>query len=66
MLANVPTDRLRRKNEALANEIFGRGRRSSLPNTGNRRLGSGPSFASRVGIAKVCISRNIKGSRRKY
>lgn len=48
-------DRLRRKNEALAQEIFGKGRRSSTPSNsnGNRKPGPGPSLASRIGIAKV-------------
>ena len=48
----------------MAQEIFGRGRRASTPNNGNRKLGSGPSLASRVGIAKVRYqaSRNAKCS----
>lgn len=51
----IPRDRQRRKNEALANEIFGRGRRASIPSNGNRKLGLGSSLASRVGIAKVRV-----------
>ena len=51
---NVP-DRQRRKNEALAQEIFSKSRRSSAQGAGviNRKPGTGPSLASRVGIAKV-------------
>ena len=54
-------DRLRRKNEELANEIFGRGRKQKSNGNSLRNFGSGPSLASRVGIAKVAcstISRN--------
>ena len=49
------TDRQRRRNEALANEIFGKGRRASAPGpgVGNRKTPSGPSLASRIGVAKV-------------
>ena len=48
-------DRLRRKNEALANEIFGKRRRASTPTPGGKRKpGTGPSLASRVGVTKVC------------
>jgi hypothetical protein len=48
-------DRQRRKNEALAQEIFSKGRRSSAPGAGviHRKPGTGPSLASRVGVAKV-------------
>ena len=48
-------DRQRRKNEALANEIFGKGRRASAPGSGlgSRKTPSGPSLASRIGVAKV-------------
>ena len=45
-------DRQRKKNEALAEEIFGRGRKSATGN--NVRKPPAPSLASRVGIAKVC------------
>ncbi|MCJ1401543.1 hypothetical protein MMC11_004759 [Xylographa trunciseda] len=52
----IQADRLRRKNEALANEIFGKGRRASTPAaTGKRKQGTGPSLASRVGITKPLI-----------
>lgn len=47
------TDRQRKKNEALASEIFGRGRKHATTNSSSRKIGSGPSLASRVGIAKV-------------
>lgn len=50
-------DRLKRKNEELANEIFGRGRKEKSNGNGMRNFGSGPSLASRVGIAKVSCSR---------
>ena len=56
-------DRLRRKNEALAQEIFGKGRRSSTPANGIRKLGPGASLASRVGIAKVRMSLNYNYQR---
>ena len=54
-------DRQRRKNEALAQEIFGRGRRATGPGAaqGPRKLGTGPSLASRVGIAKVQSNFNV-------
>jgi hypothetical protein len=53
--SNVLVDRQRRKNEALAQEIFSKNRRSSAPGAGlnNRKPGTGPSLASRVGVAKV-------------
>lgn len=46
-------DRQRRKNEALAQQIFGKNRRASTPSDGVRKAGTGPSLASRVGIVKV-------------
>jgi hypothetical protein len=54
-VTNPITDRQRRKNEALAEEIFSKNRRSSAPGSGinNRKPGSGPSLASRIGISKV-------------
>jgi hypothetical protein len=60
-LTPLPLDRQRRKNEALAQEIFGRGRRASGPAAGQgpRKPGTGPSLASRVGIAKVCRYLNV-------
>lgn len=47
------TDRQRRKNEALAQQIFGKNRRASTPSNGVRKPGTGQSLASRVGITKV-------------
>lgn len=48
-------DRLRRKNEALANEILGKGRKASnSAGVGKRKAGAGASLASRVGVTKVC------------
>lgn len=46
-------DRKRRKNEELAEEIFGRGRKANPTGPSSRKLGAGPSLASRAGIAKV-------------
>ncbi|MCJ1383403.1 hypothetical protein MMC17_006517 [Xylographa soralifera] len=48
----IQADRLRRKNEALANEIFGKGRRASTPATTGKRKPGIPSLASRVGVTK--------------
>ncbi|KFX99404.1 hypothetical protein O988_03883 [Pseudogymnoascus sp. VKM F-3808] len=48
----IQTDRTRRKNEALADDIFNRGRRQSAPGAALRKPGTGPSLASRVGISK--------------
>jgi hypothetical protein len=47
------TDRQRRKNEALANEIFGRGRKPKPTSIDNRKFNTKSTFASRVGVAKV-------------
>ncbi|KAH8821611.1 hypothetical protein F5884DRAFT_768465 [Xylogone sp. PMI_703] len=61
--AIINADRQRRKYEALAEEIFNRGRRSSAPSAlKSRKLGAGPSLASRVGIAKKTISASPKPS----
>ncbi|MCJ1289457.1 hypothetical protein MMC34_000989 [Xylographa carneopallida] len=49
----IQADRLRRKNEALANEIFGKGRRASTASTTGKRKPGIPSLASRVGITKL-------------
>jgi hypothetical protein len=51
-------DRKRRKNEALAREIFSSSRKSSLPGTGSRKVlnGSKGSLASRAGVIKVDTS----------
>ena len=51
----MEADRLRRKNEELANEIFGRGRKEKTGQSVSRKPGTGPSLASRVGIAKVLM-----------
>ncbi|KAA6412908.1 MAG: hypothetical protein FRX48_03901 [Lasallia pustulata] len=52
--AIIQADRQRRKNEALAKEIFGKGRRPTTPaNAGNRSNATAPSLASRVGVAKA-------------
>ncbi|KAL9622309.1 MAG: hypothetical protein Q9160_003320 [Pyrenula sp. 1 TL-2023] len=47
----IQADRERRKNEALASEIFGAGRRSSAPGVPNgpRKATQTPSLASRIG-----------------
>ncbi|KAI9872604.1 MAG: hypothetical protein M1830_001421 [Pleopsidium flavum] len=60
----IKADRQRRKNEALANEIFGKGRRASAPGSGirNRKAPSGPSLASRIGIAKRSTSTASKST----
>ncbi|RDW70083.1 hypothetical protein BP5796_08480 [Coleophoma crateriformis] len=61
--AIINQDRQRRKNEALAQEIFGKGRRSSAPGAGminNRKPGTGPSLASRIGIQKRSVSTSTK------
>ncbi|MCJ1472739.1 hypothetical protein MMC13_001388 [Lambiella insularis] len=50
----IQADRLRRKHEALANEIFSRGRKPNSPALNSKRKpGTGPSLASRVGVAKA-------------
>lgn len=50
----IQADRLRRKNEALANEIFGKGRIASTQSNGNRKSGfNKTNIASRGGIAKA-------------
>ncbi|RFU35850.1 hypothetical protein B7463_g499, partial [Scytalidium lignicola] len=65
--AIINADRQRRKNEALAQEIFGKGRRSSASGAGmlnNRKPGAGPSLASRVGIAKRAVSAMPRSSQK--
>lgn len=54
-VANLLTDRQRRKNEALAQQIFSKNRRASAPGAGiaSRKPGTGASLASRVGVTKV-------------
>jgi hypothetical protein len=65
-LTRLPLDRQRRKNEALAQEIFGRGRHASGPAAGQgpRKPGTGPSLASRVGITKVQANGNVSLTKR--
>jgi hypothetical protein len=60
-LTRLSQDRQRRKNESLAQEIFGRGRLASglAAGQGPRKPGTGPSLASRVGIAKVQDNLNV-------
>ena len=56
--------RQRKKNEALANEIFGKGRRASTPAVGGRFIpGTGRSLASRVGITKVLSLQRLQEER---
>ncbi|KAH8598310.1 hypothetical protein B0O99DRAFT_58870 [Bisporella sp. PMI_857] len=56
----IHADRERRKASSLAQEILGKGRRSSAPGAGvsvaNRKPGTGPSLASRIGVAKRIAS----------
>jgi hypothetical protein len=50
------SDRQKRKNEALANEILGKNRRASAPGAGvvsKKQTAASGSLASRIGIAKV-------------
>jgi hypothetical protein len=49
--------RQKRKNEQLAQDIFGKNRRQSAPAAGNIKKGPiGGSLASRVGVTKVCLA----------
>ncbi|KAL8861491.1 MAG: hypothetical protein Q9178_002015, partial [Gyalolechia marmorata] len=54
-LAN-DSDRQKRRNEVLANELLGKGRRASTPTDGLRKSGSGGGLASRIGITKRSVS----------
>lgn len=48
----ISAERQRKKLQADANAIFGKGRRSSAPGAGGiRKPGAGPSIASRIGTA---------------
>lgn len=60
--AMITADRQRRKNQALATEVFGKKRRSSAPGAGTniRKPGMGPSLASRVGVTKRTVSTSTK------
>jgi hypothetical protein len=58
IVADIFSDRARRKNEAVAKEIFGKNRRSGAPGAAavtSRKTGPAPSLASRIGggVAKV-------------
>ncbi|TAQ86783.1 hypothetical protein B7494_g4902 [Chlorociboria aeruginascens] len=53
--AIIDADRERRKIETLAQEILGKGRRSSAPGPGNRNR-KPTSLASRVGVSKRTVS----------
>lgn len=46
-------DRQKKRNEELANQLLGKGRRSSTPSNGIRKPGAGGSLASRIGVTKV-------------
>ncbi|PMD43652.1 hypothetical protein L207DRAFT_542824 [Hyaloscypha variabilis F] len=66
--AMINADRARRKHEAIAAEIFGRGRRSSAPGAAaasTRKTGPAPSLASRIGggIAKRTVSNSARPAR---
>ncbi|KAI9844784.1 MAG: hypothetical protein M1838_002040 [Thelocarpon superellum] len=58
----IKADRQRRKHEALASEIFGKGRRASAPGSGvgKRKVAALPTLASRVGITKRSVSATPK------
>ncbi|KAG9239327.1 hypothetical protein BJ875DRAFT_187505 [Amylocarpus encephaloides] len=64
--AMINKDRQRRKNEALAEEIFGKGRRLSAPGAGmtSRKAAAStiPSLASRIGVAKRSSSTASRGA----
>jgi hypothetical protein len=56
--------RQKRKNEQLAQDIFGKNRRQSAPAAGNTKKGPiGGSLASRVGVTKVCLAYQHYSSR---
>ncbi|KAL8692454.1 MAG: hypothetical protein Q9218_002522 [Villophora microphyllina] len=50
--ALLQADRQKRRNETRANELLGKGRRSSTPSNGVRKPGAGASLASRIGGTK--------------
>ncbi|KAI9732237.1 MAG: hypothetical protein M1818_007556 [Claussenomyces sp. TS43310] len=60
--ADRVADRARRKNEQLAQQIFGRGRRGSAPGSGFgvRKPGQGLSLADRIGSSKRSASITLK------
>lgn len=53
LVSSISSDRQRKKNEALAEEVFGRGRKPGSQYRDNRRIDAGGNFARRVGVAKV-------------
>lgn len=56
--------RQKRKNEQLAQDIFGKNRRQSAPAAGNTKKGPiGGSLASRVGVTKVFFADQNRSSR---
>lgn len=61
-IADSSPDRQRRKNAALAQEIFGKNRRQSAPGAGVAKAKSGavPSLASRIGAAGITKVRVAK------
>ncbi|KAH6684357.1 hypothetical protein B0J14DRAFT_10366 [Halenospora varia] len=63
--AIINADRQRRKHQALAQEIFSKGRRSSAPGPGvaSRKPAAVPSLASRIGVAKRSVSTTAKNPR---
>ncbi|TVY29016.1 putative RNA-binding protein [Lachnellula hyalina] len=60
----INADRQRRKNEALAKEVFSKGRRASAPGAGisSRKPNAVPSLASRIGVAKRTVSTSTKNT----
>lgn len=63
-IADHSIDRQRRKNAALAQEIFGKNRRKSAPGAGvaKAKPSTVPSLASRIGVAgiiKVWVARKF-------
>jgi len=64
----LQADRERRKNQALADKILGKGRRSSAPGSGigagvnKSKFPSGASLASRIGVAKRNVSTSARPS----
>ncbi|KAL8728346.1 MAG: hypothetical protein Q9166_005489 [cf. Caloplaca sp. 2 TL-2023] len=47
-------DRQKRKNEELANQLLGKGRRASTPSNGIRKPAVRGNLASRIGVTNVC------------
>ncbi|KAI4176283.1 MAG: hypothetical protein LQ343_001021 [Gyalolechia ehrenbergii] len=58
--ALLQADRQKRKNEQLANQLLGNGRRSSTPSNGIRKSGAGGSLASRIIVANRSFSATPK------